>query len=191
MSPAVIPTYHGYNILLYVWNFSTIEKRIDPKNDDVSLYIQLRSCLQLDEHLATIGNTHPTKLSCYFDALDLKALVVCTKLHWLSFLNVQSVMLCLLIHLAEKVCAPPLTNLFSVSKGLLDLPAPSLFLWLGRRNGIIYPNSSGNHLQLPFSKQNSKPTSSVSLVIKPLLFCFSLLSRFVVVLFIVQRFDLC
>ena len=83
---------------------------------------------------------------------------------------------CLLIHLAEKVCAPPLINPFSVSKGLLDLPAPSLFLWLGRRNGTNYPNSSGNHLQLPFSKQNSKPTSSISLVINP--FCCSVFLSF-------------
>ena len=75
--------------------------------------------------------------------------------------------------LAEKVCAPPLINPFSVSTGLLVLPAQSFFLWLGRRNGTDYLNSTGNHLLHAIFKKNLKTYFSVSLVINPLLFCFS------------------
>ena len=44
-----------------------------------------------------------------------------------DFLLIIFLIFCLLIHLAEKVCASPLINPLSVSKGLLDLPAQSLF----------------------------------------------------------------
>ena len=69
---------------------------------------------------------------------------------------------------------PPLINPFSVSTGFLDLPAQSLFLWLGRRNGTDYLNSTGNHLLVhAIFKKNLKTYFSVSLVINALLFCFS------------------
>ena len=110
------------------------------------------------------------------------------------FLLIIFLIFCLLIHLAEKVCASPLINPLSVSKGLLDLPAQSLFLWLGRRYRTNNPNSSGNHLQPPFKKKKTKDLHVIFQSASSLILCcsvFSFFLCFVLVLFIVQRFDPC
>ena len=109
--------------------------------------------------------------SCFFMSINAPRVL----------LQIIFLIYCLLIHLAEKVCTPPLINPFSVSKGLFNLPAPSIFLWLGRRNGTNYSNSSGSHLQLPFKKkpQNLLFQSASSLF----LCCFVHLSFFALFLF--------
>ena len=81
------------------------------------------------------------------------------------------------IPLAEKVCGPPLINPFSVSAGLLNLPAPSLFLWLDQRNGTNYLSSSGTLLQLQSSRK--LPFQSASSLILVLL----ILSFFIFILY--------